>query len=570
MKASFDIFWKTSVLIVVLNFVFVGGAVEDVEINSKDCRMPHYRCSRPYALVVKCFQSKRGVANSRKELQAACKKELELKRRCNNYCNVHDGVNFNDYEYIWNNPKNIPTTVYTTAELHKAFSTPDDVKYSYYNFCSYEDRKVQIYLENDDLKDKFDQIFIDEHRVIGSSRHASLALDPDTCLIKSNIDYSGKGLSFFNDCARVVSIPTFILPVWSITNVFHLYADLIFPLMNIFYKRYGKTIPENNLIFIETCHEWQNGKIQRIMRGDYSAFGDSPVQVLLKIASNNNKMPVFAKSHLDELKGRTCFMNDLHIGTLNIDTSLDFGLSNSVQIGPEEALMKVDDYYLNMKGQVYVQDLEKRFKIQRWSMEYIITRLFSGEEKQTNEPNLVVVIERHGTREIINQKQLDVVVDKILAKNKVAWKGIDMLRVNVALEKKKFTDQLRMFQRAAILITVHGQGAANSIFLPSKCTSAMILIMPKTWFGWRFLYANMALSNGVHVIMYRRPEDNDIDGYDGTGNNDLVNPYRDLNMTLDENVFRASFVNAVRLVGNNKKSKKSQTAVFPKCVGCYY
>ncbi len=565
MKAS-------GVLIVVLNFIFVTAAVKEVEINNKDCRMPHYRCSRPYASVLKCFQSERRYATSRKQLQAACKKQLELKRRCNNYCNVHDGVKLNDYEYVWSNPKNIPSRVYTTAEFHKAFSTPDNVKYSYCNFCGYEDRQVQIHLENDDLKDRFDQVLFrnDEDQVVGSSRHASLALDPDTCLIKPSIDYSGKGLSFSNDCARVVTVPTFILPVWSITNVFHLYADLVFPLMNIFYKRYGKTIPDNNLIFIEACHEWQNGKIQRIMRGDYSAFGDSPVQVLLKLASANNKIPIFAKGHLDELKGKTCFMNDLHIGTHNVDTTLDFGLSNSVQTGPEEALMKVDDYYLNIKGQAYVEDLKKRFQIQRWSMEYIITRLLGEKIQQPKEPNLVVVIERHGTREITNRKKIDVVIDKIIAKNKISWKGIDMLRVNVALENEKFSDQLRLFQKTAILVTVHGQGAANSIFLPSKCASAMILIMPKTWFGWRFLYANMALSNGVHVIMYRRPEDKDIDGYDGTGNNDLVNPYRDLNMTLDENVFRASFVNAVRLVGSNKNIKNSHGILFPKCVGCYY
>ena len=237
--------------------------------------------------------------------------------------------------------------------------------------------------------------------------------------------------------------------------------------------------------------------------------------------------------------------------------------------------MKVDDNYLDMKDYSYREDLEKRYQIHRWSMEYILNNLFKTNLKRNTamKPNLVLVIERHGTREIVNQKEMDKIIDKIMRKNKLAWKGTEMTRLNVALEKERFTNQLRMFQQTAILITVHGQGAANSIFLPSKCKSAMLLIMPKTWFGWRFLYANMALSSGVHVVMYRRPEDKDIDGYDGTGNNDLVNPNRDLNMTLNENIFRASFVSAVQLVGSKKKKEsiaEESELIFPKCVGCYY
>ena len=132
---------------------------------------------------------------------------------------------------------------------------------------------------------------------------------------------------------------------------------------------------------------------------------------------------------------------------------------------------------------------------------------------------------------------MNALVDGILAKNRAAWKGMEMERINVALEKERFTNQLRLFRRTVVLITVHGQGAANTIFLPPKCSSAMILIMPKNWFGWRFLYANMALTSGVHVVMYRRPDDKDIDGYDGIGSNDLVNPYRDRNITITKIFF---------------------------------
>ena len=154
--------------------------------------------------------------------------------------------------------------------------------------------------------------------------------------------------------------------------------------------------------------------------------------------------------------------------------------------------MKVDDNYLDMKDYSYREDLEKRYQIHRWSMEYILNNLFKTNLKRNTamKPNLVLVIERHGTREIVNQKEMDKIIDKIMIKNKLAWKGTEMTRLNVALEKERFTNQLRMFQQTAILITVHGQGAANSIFLPSKCKSAMLLIMPKKWFRYDF-YINM-------------------------------------------------------------------------------
>ena len=43
--------------------------------------------------------------------------------------------------------------------------------------------------------------------------------------------------------------------------------------------------------------------------------------------------------------------------------------------------------------------------------------------------------------------------------------------------------------------------------------------------------------SGVHVVMYRRPDDKDIDSWKWYGNNDLVNPYRDRNITIDEIFF---------------------------------
>ena len=40
---------------------------------------------------------------------------------------------------------------------------------------------------------------------------------------------------------------------------------------------------------------------------------------------------------------------------------------------------------------------------------------------------------------------MNALVDGILAKNRAAWKGMEMERINVALEKERFTNQLRLF-----------------------------------------------------------------------------------------------------------------------------
>ena len=145
---------------------------------------------------------------------------MEKKRKCNNQCNIGDGIDFHKYEHIWGKSKKYDRQ-FSVAEIHSSAATPNKVWHTTCKYCSYNNNNIQFHLENEDQKTTFDNI-----KTIGSSRHASLALDPDICMITHEVDYSGKGLSFATDCERVISIPTFILPVWSITNVFHLYADL--------------------------------------------------------------------------------------------------------------------------------------------------------------------------------------------------------------------------------------------------------------------------------------------------------------------------------------------------------
>ena len=74
--------------------------------------------------------------------------------------------------------------------------------------------KVGIHLENAESKSELNGVLKQQetYQPVSSSQHASLAVDPEVCLIRPLIDYSGKGLVMDRDCDRIVTIPTFVLP----------------------------------------------------------------------------------------------------------------------------------------------------------------------------------------------------------------------------------------------------------------------------------------------------------------------------------------------------------------------
>ena len=151
------------------------------------------------------------------ELRAACKSELAYKRLCNNHCNLQDGVNLDAYKNVWGKLPNTQLRqqkIYSTAEFHRYEATPGNAKYSYCTRCTYQNGKVGIHLENAESKSELNGVLKQQetYQPVGSSRHASLAVDPEVCLIRPLIDYSGKGLVMDRDCDRIVTIPTFVCP----------------------------------------------------------------------------------------------------------------------------------------------------------------------------------------------------------------------------------------------------------------------------------------------------------------------------------------------------------------------
>jgi len=102
--------------------------------------------------------------------------------------------------------------------------------------------------------------------------------------------------------------------------------------------------------------------------------------------------------------------------------------------------------------------------------------------------------------------------------------------------------QVALFCNTTVLVTAHGQGAANVAFVPPG--GAMVLVMPPKYLGWRHLYVNIAVASGVHAYVYRRPgEMNPSEGLDGDwlGHGDFssAHPLRDADVTVAPEGFAA-------------------------------
>ena len=562
--------------------------IENIDITDADCAMPDLRCNQRYIEYRNCLsQSSVRQLQTEKEKRIECHSAIMGLKACRMLCSTRTSeksYKLDDYREIWGNQSLLQESqgpVFTRARFFRTQSNPGRGLYSRCRDCALSNDEVLIFLNQSDVS--VESLRKSAPRIIANSRHTGITPDPDTCRYKPVYKLSSEGRPK-SICTRHVTVPTFVFFLWNIQNVFHLYADAVLPLMQMLGEVYGRTnLPRDILLILQPCHLWQSCRPYRILRGDFDPSMDGPIRILHHIVGG--RMPVFSKSEIDLLDGVTCFQ-DIHLGVDLSGTALGRGLAQSVVNGPASAL-------INFEGQSQkdVQEIYNIFRGQRWAMQMLVRAyqhpVHAGllnlgvTNKMTEErPNIVLVVQRRATRALNNQDEINKIMDSVLVQNKNSWNGIDTVRLNVHLEDIPFTKQLALFQKTILLVTVHGQAAANSIFLPQELQSVLLLIMPEGWFGWRWLYANMAMSSGVHVVMFRRKDDRDTDGYDGTGNNDMHNTQRDKNLTLSTRTFRASFVSAIRLVGgpqnlyynaqkNVPEDSPEKAKHIPMCLGCY-
>jgi hypothetical protein len=403
-------------------------------------------------------------------------------------------------------------------------------------------------------------------------------------------------------CSRRFVHPVIHAHVWSLTNVFHIVWDLLVPIVQLLLK-YNWLFPQPFHLFLNSGHPFMSPRLHRILRGDFSPAGQSPLHYLLSRITMG--IPVHSTTWLEHLPGISCF-DFFHAGLpmyksdphghgmymasegFEIWSTLSNNRKDMYSSGDVKDEMELlqEPASKNMLvqsvfKQTYMDTLNSRPEYSNQLRSILeVTGIypnilkmnsvgFSQNDNGTKVDNpylgknIVLFVKRKGTRVILNRHDLIEI-----AKTRIAHIPNFVLMGSVSLEEMPFSEQLLLFQSTSILIAVHGQACANTLFMKGNGQSALLMAMPKDFFGWHYVYANAAISVGVHTVVMMRSDDSPIGGWKGGVDNDRVNNRRDENFNLREDLFEDGFelvlhrvINGLNVKRNEIHGKKEKVAV---------
>lgn len=306
----------------------------------------------------------------------------------------------------------------------------------------------------------------------------------------------GKVVSRRFSCSRIFE-QALIVSVWSIHNLYHLLSDLLIP--------FSSMSQEPTVLFINIGHTEERSKFWQLMHLANTA--DSNLGLL-----RNQFFEIHSYQSLSD--GITCFKH-LYIECDISTTPQYFAFSN-----PTTKAVMSRNHYNGTTG--------------------FLSRL----EFQSVVPSNIniTIIKRMGTRRFASISKLR---ETLVAATPIGTKIKD-----VVVERLGFSSQLKLFASTTILICAHGQGCANSVFL--RPGSTLILIMPQGWNGWKWMYANLAISAGVRVVVHKwsthveedegwNHTDSDYEDCDMYG----IHPIRDQVIDLNHEVFKETINEAI-------------------------
>lgn len=304
---------------------------------------------------------------------------------------------------------------------------------------------------------------------------------------------------------RVVSSPVCVVAVWDILNVHKLLADLVLPLYHMIWTTYG-SFRDDVLLFLEVGHPDQAPRLQQLLKE--AATRDTPLRML----SSLTQLPIASAARFERgfpagTDAPLC-IRDLHLGLDLRNTSTAFA-SGRFPLPFDSASP---------------QGLESS----RWQQilsEHVLQALAkeSGKAAVVPLPPGVLFIKRLQTRKFKNFIELKAASRKVVKEAAVKvmatttttrsmavvatdatvgaaypldWKGWTQEAV---LERLTFTQQLVQLSGTTVLVAIHGQGAANAVFL--RPGSSLLLIIPPGLEVEKFMFANLALASGVHVFL---------------------------------------------------------------------
>eukprot|EP00946_MAST-07B_sp_MAST-7B-sp1_P002683 g2683.t1 len=417
-------------------------------------------------------------------------------------------------------------------------------------------------------------------------------------------------------CSRRFVRPAYIISIWSVTNVFHLLWDLFFAMLAQQEDKIARLAAHANgaHLFLDVGHPEQRRRWHRLLNGDMSPSGDSPANHVLSAFTGG--LPVHSSAYLESLPGTSCF-EDLSAGAKYEKGPLNFATiiaqnryphwstlthksaTHESTAAGREALRLRNGWTKKMSQPMeradgggsmapnYVFETMKHDTIRRLPHDSRQRRAlldmfglgYAG--IQLTPPNVVaparrkiVFIDRKGSREILNiQTLIGIARERVetgvpggigngvnaptMGVADVVGQKLPFDVVRVALEFIPFSEQLELFRSTGILVAAHGQGAANTAFLPPRGQSALILAMPPDWFGWHWVYANTAVSVEVHAVVLQRATDGPIDGWSGK-DNDRVNAARDKKFNVEPGLFEDGLECALGLVTRGNKVSISE------------
>ena len=340
-----------------------------------------------------------------------------------------------------------------------------------------------------------------------------------------------------SNCVNTFELPAVIAELWSITNVYHLLFDFIFPLLRGF-----RDMPRGVHLFLRLGHPWQASRIHEIVRGDFSPAGDGPPGFLLRALTG--RLPVRSIAGLQQNNGPNCF-RDLRLGVSLKGSTLLHGIEAAAKGFPAYSVLTQSIGRPQTSGfaHEYSRALSRvvgEFAVMRQKMSLLLPPPIHP--KGENKRRRILIVRRKGSRRIENSADVE-----RAARERA---GLSFEIDAVSLEDLPFTEQLRRFRFAAIQISAHGQGASNTAFIQPG--SVLLLLMPPSWFGWHWLYSNAAIEVGVNAVVPSPPLDDKelfLAGWQGF-DNDRVNQRRDEPFKVDIPQFLQALHKAIETIGS--------------------
>ena len=416
---------------------------------------------------------------------------------------------------------------------------------------------------------------------------------------RRNVDDAAASTAHCAHPARVHRHPVFVLPVlWATTNVFHLIEDLLFPVYNTLLLHYGR-VPENTTIILQVGERQGGATVSQVLK-EATMIGRPAQLTGMLSSRRIYDWETWEKEQEEEIRmlggghhpgAMHCF-EDLFLGVDMSSTMTATALAR----GASRAHVLAADINRDAR----LRDLRHRWNAFRGAVQHFVCALTSyqgaasmtgcgaagehggqlwwtglrpdrglaeGDFEVVVDPSgddtlsasrggggggrgvvggagteshpMLTMIRRRSKRVILNFDELVQRAVHVTSE----WGGVTGARRSrlpswivrdMAVEDVPFSEQMAVFRSTTIIAAMHGQGATNLAFMPRG--GSLLLFLEPGRYGWKWMYANMALLSDIHVVALRRPA---VDGdptisFGGAADHPLICKNIDSDVPVDD------------------------------------